>query len=89
VVQEAAQVHTLLGLVACGFGVALVPASFIGSIPRERVQFRAILPIDDQPTPGLGLYMKWNARNASPALANFIAMFENPGGAASQLARSQ
>ncbi|WP_238066351.1 LysR substrate-binding domain-containing protein [Pseudomonas shirazica] len=84
VVQEAAQVHTLLGLVACGFGVALVPASFIGSIPRERVQFRAILPIDDQPTPGLGLYMKWNARNASPALANFIAMFENPGVAGHQ-----
>ncbi|MGE8322843.1 MAG: LysR family substrate-binding domain-containing protein, partial [Pseudomonas sp.] len=78
VVQEAAQIHTLLGLVACGFGVALVPASFIGSIPRERVRFCAIRPFDAQPAPGLGLYMKWNAQNASPALANFIAMFESP-----------
>ncbi|MNG13295.1 DNA-binding transcriptional activator XapR [compost metagenome] len=76
VVQEAAQIHTLLGLVACGFGVALVPASFVRSTPRERVRFCPIRPIDDQPPPGLGLYMKWNAQNASPALANFIAMFE-------------
>ena len=77
VVQEAAQIHTLLGLVACGFGVALVPASFARSTPRERVQFCAIRPIDEQATPGIGLYMKWNAQNASPALANFIAMFED------------
>ena len=77
VVQEAAQIHTLLGLVACGFGVALVPASFARSTPRERVQFCAIRPIDEQATPGIGLYMKWNAQNASPALANFIALFED------------
>ncbi|MGE8058430.1 LysR family transcriptional regulator [Pseudomonas sp. NPDC089547] len=76
VVQEAAQIHTLLGLVACGFGVALVPASFAGSAPHERVQFCAIRPLDEQPVPGIGLYMKWSAQNASPALANFIAMFE-------------
>jgi len=76
VVQEAAQIHTLLGLVACGFGVALVPASFVGSTARERVQFCAIRPIDEHPAPGIGLYMKWNALNASPALANFIAMFD-------------
>lgn len=50
--------------------------SFVRSTPRERVQFCPIRPIDDQPPPGLGLYMKWNAQNASPALANFIAMFE-------------
>ncbi|MBB3273541.1 DNA-binding transcriptional LysR family regulator [Pseudomonas sp. OG7] len=77
VVQEAAQIHTLLGLVACGFGVALVPSSFAQSTPRERVQFCAIRPIDEQATPGIGLYMKWNAQNASPALANFIALFED------------
>ncbi len=75
VVQEAAQIHTLLGLVACGFGVALVPESFARSAPRDRVQFRPIRSIDDQPAPGLGLYMKWSAQNTSPALANFIAMF--------------
>jgi len=76
VVQEAAQIHTLLGLVACGFGVALVPASFASSTPRERVRFRPIHPIDGQPAPGMGLYMKWHAQNASPALANFIALME-------------
>jgi len=76
VVQEAAQLHTLLGLVACGFGVALVPESFASSTPHERVQFRTIRPLADQPAPGIGLYMKWSAQNTSPALANFIAMFE-------------
>lgn len=58
------------------FWRGLVPASFVGSTARERVQFCPIRPIDKQPAPGIGLYMKWNAQNASPALANFIAMFE-------------
>ncbi|MNH38721.1 hypothetical protein D3C79_997980 [compost metagenome] len=56
--------------------MALVPASFVGSTARERVQFCAIRPVNEQPAPGIGLYMKWNAQNASPALANFIAMFD-------------
>ena len=76
VVQEAAQIHTLIGLVACGFGVALVPESIAYSTLRERVQFRPIRPIKDQPTPTMGLYMNWNIQNASPALGSFIAMLD-------------
>ncbi|MNM87909.1 Hca operon transcriptional activator [compost metagenome] len=76
VVQEAAQIHTLIGLVACGFGVALVPESIAYSTLRERVQFRPIRPIKGQPTPTMGLYMNWNTQNASPALGSFITMLE-------------
>ncbi|MDD1963554.1 LysR family substrate-binding domain-containing protein, partial [Pseudomonas sp. 39004] len=76
VVQEAAQIHTLIGLVACGFGVALVPESIAYSTLRDRVQFRPIRPIKDQPTPTMGLYMNWNIQNASPALGSFIAMLD-------------
>lgn len=76
VVQEAAQIHTLIGLVACGFGVALVPESIAYSTLRDRVQFRPIRPIKDQPTPTMGLYMNWNLQNASPALGSFISMLD-------------
>lgn len=74
VVQEAGQIHTLIGLVACGFGVALVPESFASSTLRERLVFRPIDPIGEQANPGMGLYMKWNRHNASPALGSFIAL---------------
>jgi len=76
IVQEAAQIHTLIGLVACGFGVALVPESIAYSTLRDRVQFRPIRPIKDQPTPTMGLYMNWNIQNASPALGSFISMLD-------------
>ncbi len=76
IVQEAAQIHTLVGLVACGFGVALVPESIAYSTLRDRVQFRPIRPIKGQPTPTMGLYMNWNTENTSPALGSFIAMLE-------------
>ncbi len=77
IVQEASQIHTLIGLVACGFGVALVPESIAYSTLRDRVQFRPIRPIKGQPTPTMGLYMNWNAQNASPALGSFIAMLDH------------
>ncbi|QHG65070.1 LysR substrate-binding domain-containing protein [Pseudomonas putida] len=76
IVQEAAQIHTQVGLVACGFGVALVPESIAYSALGDRVQFRPIRPIKGQPTPSMGLYMNWNTENASPALGSFIAMLQ-------------
>ena len=79
VVQEAAQLHTLIGLVACGFGVALVPESIAHSIMRDKVVFRRIGPVGATPNPTIGLYMSWNTDNPSPLLDSFIAMLDfNP-----------
>ncbi|WP_339425990.1 LysR family transcriptional regulator [Pseudomonas proteolytica] len=79
VLQEAAQIHTLIGLVACGFGVALVPESIAHSIMRDKVVFRRIGPVGATPNPTIGLYMSWNTDNPSPLLDSFIAMLDfNP-----------
>lgn len=76
VAQEAAQIHTVVGLVACGFGVALVPESMANSIPPDKVLFRRIRPVDIAPNPAIGLYMSWNTHNASPLMHSFISMLD-------------
>jgi DNA-binding transcriptional LysR family regulator len=76
VVQEAAQIHTLIGLVSCGFGVALVPESICGSNMRDKVVFRPIRPVAEAANPAIGLYMSWHADNPSPLINSFVAMFE-------------
>ncbi|NIX92722.1 LysR family transcriptional regulator [Pseudomonas fulva] len=76
VVQEAAQIHTLIGLVACGFGVALVPESIADSIMRDKVVFRRLYPVTASPNPAIGLYMSWNIHNESPLLDTFISMLD-------------
>ena len=76
VVQEAAQIQTLIGLVACGFGVALVPESIAGSIMRDKVLFRRINPVTASPNPAIGLYMSWNTDNESPLMDSFISMLD-------------
>ena len=79
VVQETVQIHTLIGLVACGFGVALVPESIAHSIMRDKVVFRRIGHVSATPNPTIGLYMSWNTDNPSPLLDSFIAMLDfNP-----------
>jgi len=77
VVQEAAQLHTLIGLVSCGFGVALVPQSIAASTLRDKVAFRPIRPLTGPANPTLGLYMNWHADNPSPLIQRFIAMFDS------------
>lgn len=76
VVQEAAQIQTLIGLVACGFGVALVPESIAGSIMRDKVLFRRINSVTASPNPAIGLYMSWNTDNQSPLMDSFISMLD-------------
>ena len=76
VVQEAAQIHTLIGLVSCGFGVALVPESICGSNMRDKVVFRPIRPVAEAANPAIGLYMSWHADNPSPLINSFVAMFD-------------
>ncbi|MFT0473222.1 LysR family transcriptional regulator [Pseudomonas antarctica] len=70
--QQAAQLHTLVGLVACGFGVALVPESIADSAPRDKVVFCRIKPVGAVPNPAVGLYMSWNTHNPSSLVEQFI-----------------
>ena len=76
VVQEAARVHTQIGWVACGFGVALVPESVADTTLRGKVVFRPITALGRKPNPGIGLYMSHNRLNASPLLENFIDLLD-------------
>ena len=76
VVQEAAQLHTVIGLVACGFGVALVPASIARSFTQDNVVFRGILPVAQSRNPGIGLYVGWHAHNISPLVERFMSILD-------------
>lgn len=72
VAQEADQLHTLIGLVACGFGVALVPASMARSMSSDKVVFRPLTGVSSS----IGLYLNWNTDNPSPLPGNFFALLE-------------
>ena len=76
VVQEAAQMQTLVGLVACGFGVALVPASIANTVAGDKVVFRGLTPVSAAGNPAVGLYMSWHAHNPSPLIERFMALLD-------------
>ena len=72
VVQQARRLQTVAGLVAAGFGVALLPASLSATLPIGAV----MLPlITDAPGPlvRLDLSMAWNARQALPVRDRLLA----------------
>ena len=72
VVQQARRLQTVAGLVAAGFGVALLPASLAGMLPAGAI----LLPlITDAPGPlvRLDLSMAWNARQALPVRERLLA----------------
>ena len=72
VAQQARRLQTVIGLVAAGFGVALLPASLAMSLPHGAV----MLPlITDAPLSlrQLDLYMAWNARQVSPVRERLLA----------------
>ena len=70
IAQEAPRVITALGLVAAGLGVSVVPAS-MQRIALDGVVFRAI---DDRAGLKAVLALGWRKNDASPALANFLAV---------------
>ncbi len=72
VTQEAEKVRTLLSLVACGFGVALVPESIANFPVYGEVAFCYINPVKAKVNPSIGLYMNWAIQNHSPLLRGFI-----------------
>ena len=67
VVQEAAQMHTILSLVAAGIGVALVPES-VQPLLREGVRYK---PLHEH-TPETGIALAWLRGANSPIMDHFI-----------------
>ena len=65
--HEADHLHMVLGLVAAGAGVALVPAS-ARKIQHDQVTYRALHP----PPEKLETALAWRRDDKSPALAEFI-----------------
>ncbi|HUN97640.1 MAG TPA: LysR substrate-binding domain-containing protein [Bradyrhizobium sp.] len=71
IAQEVSDTHTLIGLVAAGVGVSLVPASLqILQIPQVRY-----IPLRDL-TPVTTLQLVYNKDNPSAVLRNFVRMVE-------------
>lgn len=72
IVQQVGQIHTLLALVAAGFGLGLVPESAC-RLKIEGVEFR---PIETDPPRPVELVMAWDVANENPALGPFVRLFD-------------
>ena len=69
IVQEVAETQTVVGLVAAGVGVSLVPDS-VRALGRPGVTYR---PLEGD-VPKVRLTMAWRAADDSPVLARFLEM---------------
>lgn len=69
VAQEAVQMETIIGLVAAGLGIAIVPAS-MQNFPRSGVIYRAL----QEQIPNTGLYLAWRQQDASPVISAFLSL---------------
>ncbi len=67
ITQEAGQVQTVLGLVASGLGVCLLP-DFIKNIRRPGVRY---IPLSGSP-PTVRLAVAWRSDNTSPLVKSFV-----------------
>lgn len=67
VVQEAEEMQTVVGLVASGLGVSLVPAS-VRALDRHDVVYRDIVG----PAPRVELAFAYRKRDTSPVVASFL-----------------
>ena len=67
IVQEASEMQTVIGLVAAGVGISLVPES-VRALVRHGVTYR---PLDGD-APVVRLAMAWRATDDSPVLAAFL-----------------
>ncbi|MFT3997529.1 MAG: LysR family transcriptional regulator [Asticcacaulis sp.] len=63
-VQQVTQIHSMLGLVRAGLGVAIVPRTAMG-LQFAGVHYRDIATVPEKP---VELYMVWRRGNANPAL---------------------
>jgi DNA-binding transcriptional LysR family regulator len=69
VAQEAIQMQTIVGLVAAGLGIAIVPAS-LQNFHRSGVIYR---PLQEQ-TPQTGLYLAWRQHDRSSVITAFLSL---------------
>ncbi len=69
VAQEAVQMQTIVGLVAAGLGIAIVPAS-MQNFHRSGVIYR---PLQEQ-IPKTGLYLAWRQHDSSPVISAFLSL---------------
>ncbi len=65
---EASQFHTVIGMVAAGVGIAVVPAS----MQRSRMKGVAFRRLENDPQ--TELTMAWSSENKSPVLNKFISV---------------
>lgn len=69
VAQEAVQMQTIIGLVAAGLGIAIVPDS-LQNFHRSGVIYR---PLQEQ-IPETGLYLAWRQHDSSPVISAFLGL---------------
>ncbi|MCP4565252.1 MAG: LysR family transcriptional regulator [Bosea sp.] len=70
VAQEVNQLHTIIGLVGGGIGVALVPQS-VSRLDLEGVVYR---PLRDKDAPVAELVAAWSLERETPVLRRFLAI---------------
>jgi DNA-binding transcriptional LysR family regulator len=70
IVQEAVQMQTIVGLVAAGIGVSIVPES-VARLRRGDVAFRLLSP----PTRVVTLDLTWRIGDPNPLVRNFGSLF--------------
>lgn len=74
ITQMAVQVQTVLGLVASGLGVALVPTA---NTPYQRSSGAVFRPIFDLPDDArIGIALAYHSRSENPALGRFLDLTE-------------
>lgn len=74
VAQEAVQMQTILGLVAAGLGIALVPAC-MENLQRSDVRYLKLAPVAGT----IETAAQWHVHNKSPALEALLAELPDPG----------
>lgn len=75
IAQEAGQVQTVLGLVASGLGVCLLP-DFIRNIERPGVRY---IPLSGPPH-AVKLAVVWRSDDPSPLVRSFVSVIESTAG---------
>jgi len=73
IVQQVGQIHTMLALVASGFGTALVPES-ASCLGMEGVAFRRLVSVPAEP---VELRLVWLPGNENPALTAFVDAYRS------------
>ncbi|HLI91164.1 MAG TPA: LysR family transcriptional regulator [Ktedonobacteraceae bacterium] len=72
ITQEAVQMQTILGLVATGIGIALIPAS-ARNLRSSGVAYSELQRVQS----GVEMALAWRKDNASPTLRAFLGMVRN------------